>query len=189
MKKLLIVNGSPRKNGSCATITQKVSELASKFDYETENVFVYDLGIGGCKGCNACKKSGSCVQKDCMNDMIAKIRESDMVLFATPVYYAAETGPLKTFVDRLYPMTQFNEEGQMVTDVGKVSKGSVLVAAGAPNGNMLYANVVTRFIDLMRKWGVIDVSGAVIPAADQPNVLESDFVRDYLGEVEFQLEM
>ena len=87
MKKLLIINGSPRKKGCDARVCEEISRLASKYGYESETVWAYDLDIRGCRACMACKSTQKCVQKDCMNDILDKIKASDMLLFATPVYF------------------------------------------------------------------------------------------------------
>ena len=189
MKKLLIVNGSPRKNGCDAKVTAEAAKIAEKYGYESETVWAYDLGIGGCKACMACKKTGNCVQKDCMNDILAKIRDSEMILFATPVYFHAETGPMKTFVDRMYPMMKMNPDRTVTTNVGKLSKVSILVTCGAPDGNMTFANIIARFINVMKMFGVKDVSSGIIPSANPDTVMESPYTKEYLEGLEFQLEM
>lgn len=186
MKKLLMVNGSPRKNGSDTVVCNAVADMAKRFDYESEIVYVNDLDIRGCQACMACKSTGRCVQKDPMNEMIDRIRGSDMVLFATPIYFGAETAQMKTFIDRLYPM--FKEAGS-VPDVGKLSKASIVVTCGTPDGHMTYGNVISRYMHVLKSMGIIDVSGAVIPGAEPDTVLEKEFTKDFISSVEFQLEM
>lgn len=189
MKKLLIINGSPRSDGCNAKLASKASEIASKKDYETEIVNVYDLNLNGCRGCMGCKKTGRCVQKDGMNDVIDRIRESDMLLLTTPVYFSAETGPFKTFVDRLYPCVTFDDDGNRKASLGKVSKISIAVICGKPDGNMTYANIITRYISVMKSFGIVDANGAVIPGAQPDTILESGYARDFLDGFDFQIEM
>ena len=189
MKKLLIINGSPRKNGSDAKVCVEVSKIASKYGYESETLWAYDLGIGGCKACMACKKTQRCVQKDGMNEVLDKIKESDMLLFATPVYFLAETGPIKTFFDRMYPLMMMNPDRTVTSFIGKVKKASIVITCGAPDGNMVFANMVTRFVNVMKMYNVTDVSGVVIPAANPDTVLESPFAKDYFEGLEYQFEM
>ncbi len=189
MKKLLIVNGSPRKQGCDAKVCEEVAKLAAKHGYESETVWAYDLGIGGCRACMACKSTQKCVQKDCMNDILAKIQDADMLLLATPVYFHAETGPLKTFVDRMYPLMRMEPDRTCTSFIGKVKKAAIVVTCGAPDGNMTFANIVTRYMGVLKMYGVTDVSGVVIPMANPDTILESSFLKDYLAEVDFQLEM
>ena len=189
MKKLLIINGSPRKKGCDALVCEKLSEVASKYGYESETLWAYDLGIGGCKACMACKSTQKCVQKDGMNDILDKIKGADMLLFATPVYFHAETGPFKTFIDRMYPLMKMNPDRTVTSFIGNVKKAAIVVTCGAPDGNMTFGNIVSRFMNVMKMYGVTDVSGVVIPSANPDTILESGFLKDYIGEFEFQLEM
>lgn len=186
MKKLLMVNGSPRKNGADTVVCEAISEMAKRYDYESETVYVNDLDIKGCQACMACKKSGKCVQKDCMNDMIDKLKESDMVLFAMPVYFGAESAQMKTFIDRLYPVFK---EMNTVPDMGRLKKASVVATCGAPDGHMTYGSIISRYMHVLKSMGIIDVSGAILPGADPSTILEKEYVQDFLSSVEFQLEM
>ena len=188
MAKLLIINGSPRKNGSDAKVAERAAEIAAEYGYESEKVDIYDLRLNGCMACGACKKTGRCVQKDGMNDLIAKIKDSDMLLLATPVYYGSETGPMKTFIDRLYPLSTVNENGEKVRDIGKVKKVSTLITCGAPQGNMTYASLLPHFISIFKTFGISDTSGVIIPAADPATVLDSDYTKGYFETLRFQLE-
>ena len=189
MKKLLIINGSPRKNGCDAKICAAAAELAAKYDYETETIWAYDLDIGGCRACMACKKNQRCVQKDGMNEILDKIKESDMLLFATPVYFLAETGPFKTFIDRMYPMMCMNPDRTVTSYIGNVKKASIVITCGAPDGNMIFANMIARFANVMKMYHVTDISSVIVPAANPDTVMESSYTKDYLEALSFQLEM
>lgn len=57
-----------------------------------------------CIGCLACQKTGKCVQKDDMADIIGKVQNADVLIFATPIYYYEMSGQLKTFLDRCNPL-------------------------------------------------------------------------------------
>lgn len=189
MKKLMIVNGSPRRNGCDAILASEASRMASEHGYESETVNVYDLNLNGCKGCMGCKKTGRCVQKDGMNDILDRIRGSDMLLLTTPVYFSGETGPFKTFIDRMYPCVTFDDDGNRMASLGNVSKVSIAVICGKPDGNMTYANIMTRYIGVMKMFGVTDAAGAVIPGVEPSTILESGYAKDFLEGFEFQIEM
>ena len=186
MKKLLIINGSPRKKGCDAAVCDEISKMLEGHGYESETVWAYDLGIGGCKACMACKSTQRCVQKDCMNDILDKIKNADALVFATPVYFHAETGPFKTFIDRMYPLMKMNPDRTVTSFIGKPKKVSIVVTCGAPDGNMTFANIVTRYINVLKMYGVTDVSGTVIPSAAPDTVTGSPYFKGYLEELEFQ---
>ena len=107
-KKLLIVNGSPRKNGVDAVISKMIAETVKKYDYETEIVDICSLEINECRACMACKRTGRCAQDDDMTQMYEKIRSCDMLILASPIYFGAETGQMKCFIDRFYSMVRMD---------------------------------------------------------------------------------
>ena len=187
-KKLLIVNGSPNENGADGKIAKMIAEDVKRYDYETEIVTIGKMDINGCRACMACKKTGECVQKDDMTQMYEKIRSSDMIILASPIYFGAETGQMKCFVDRFYPMVRM-QDGQMFVNFGKVSKASILLTCGAPDGIMTYGGVLGRMTKTIRMMGVKDVSGAIIPGTELGNIEGSEIVKDYIESLEFQLEM
>ena len=118
--------------------------------------------------------------------MIGKIKDVDMVLFAMPVYFGAESAQMKMFIDRLYPI--FKEMGT-VPDMGRLKKASVVATCGAPDGHMTYGSIISRYMHVLKSMGIVDVSGAVLPGAEPDTILEKEFVKDFLSSVEFQLEM
>lgn len=188
MRKLLIINGSPRNNGTDALIAKKVAECVKKYNYETEIINVCELKINGCKACMACKKTGSCAQKDDMTGMYAKIKEADMLILASPIYFGAESGQMKCFLDRFYAMVN-NKDGVRTTDIGKVSKASIVLTCGNPNGNMYYSGVLTRLTNMIKSFNITDFSGMIISEASPETVDTSHFVKEYIESIEFQIEM
>lgn len=102
MKKIILVNASPRKNGNAAVIAEKLS--AEIKDAEIK-VFNADKdSINYCIACNACKakETPACIQKDGMGELISKLDACDGMVLLTPIYFDQISGQAKTFVDRLY---------------------------------------------------------------------------------------
>lgn len=106
MSKILVIVGSPRENGNTAALADAFIEGAKEAGHE---IFKYSLAkyeVNGCKGCNACMRTGKCVQNDDMTNIIyPKLLESDVVVMATPIYCYMCTALLKAFVERTYPMS------------------------------------------------------------------------------------
>ena len=101
--KVTAFNGSPRKDGNTAALIKHVFEALQAEGIETELVQVGGNLIHGCKACFGCfeKKDGRCVVRDdIVNDCIAKMRESDGILLASPTYFADITPELKALIDR-----------------------------------------------------------------------------------------
>ena len=187
-KKLLIVNGSPRNNGLDAAIGKMIAATAKNYDYETEIANICDMRINGCRACMYCKTNEGCAQKDDMTQMYEKIRESDMIVLASPIYFGAESGQMKCFVDRFYSMVR-HQDGQRLVNFGKATKGSVLLTCGAKDGAMTYGGVLARMSKVLKSMGVSDLSGTIIAGLTAEEAKGSDIVKDYIQSIEFQLEM
>lgn len=105
MSKVLILMGSPRKNGNTKILCDEFERGAKEAGHETEQVAVRDLKINGCLGCNGCQRNGgTCVQKDDMTDIYEKITAADVIALASPIYYYTWTAQLKAVIDRTYAM-------------------------------------------------------------------------------------
>ena len=143
--RMTVFNGSPRKNGSDARILEEAVRTAEGMGYECETIDVYSLGIGGCRACMACKKTGNCVQKDGMNEILEKIRSSDIIVLASPIYFGAEAGPMKILMDRMYPMVG-THDGSRKPDVGVLKKVNVLLTCADPKGAMTYGSILSRYV-------------------------------------------
>lgn len=105
--KITIFNGSHRgKKGNTHIMVKEFSKGAEQAGAEVENVFLVKKKIHPCRGCLTCwvKTPGKCVIKDDMAELIQKFNESDIVVFATPVYFDNVTGIMKDFMDRLVPV-------------------------------------------------------------------------------------
>ena len=106
MKRILIFNGAPKKNGNTADIINAFSE-AAEAENEVKEFYLQEMDIKGCLDCGGCRRKEKnseepCVQCDSMNDIYPYFREADVIVFASPVYWWDITGTLKTAIDRLY---------------------------------------------------------------------------------------
>lgn len=104
MKRIVIVSSSPRKNGNSEILAQKFAEGAKAAGNEVKYIAVRDVGLKFCTGCLYCRAHGKCVLDDGMNALYKDFQNADILVFATPVYYYAVCGQLKTFLDRLNPL-------------------------------------------------------------------------------------
>ncbi|MDO4619354.1 MAG: flavodoxin family protein [Lachnospiraceae bacterium] len=105
MKKVLIISGSPRKNGNSQLLCEKFAEGAREKGHSVELVRLQDLKIGYCRACDYCMNhDGVCVLHDDMKDLIERYKQADVVVLATPVYFYGISAQMKTFIDRMYPI-------------------------------------------------------------------------------------
>ncbi|MBQ7496547.1 MAG: flavodoxin family protein [Selenomonas sp.] len=102
-KKVLILSGSPRKNGNSDFLCEKFMEGAQTAGHEVEKIFVSSKKIGFCRACYACRGTGKCFQQDDMKEILASILAADVLVMASPVYFYAINGQMKTLIDRTLP--------------------------------------------------------------------------------------
>ena len=100
--KVLLVNGSPHKNGCTYTALSEVAKVLNEEDTKTDIYWIGNKPIGGCIGCFACAKKKQCVFNDIVNDFTAKAAEYDGFIFGSPVYYSGMNGSLMSFMDRVF---------------------------------------------------------------------------------------
>jgi len=102
--KILVLNGSPRPNGNNKGMVNAFQEGAVSAGHHVDVVDVCRLKINGCLACEYChtKGCGECVQKDDMQRVYALLKEAEMLVIASPIYYHGISGQLKCVLDRFY---------------------------------------------------------------------------------------
>lgn len=102
--KVLGIAGSPRKNGNSTSLLRLALEGAAEAGAETTLIRAVDLTVAGCVACDGCKadEDQGCVVDDDMQRVYEQIRESDVIVFASPIYFYGVSSWLKAIVDRLY---------------------------------------------------------------------------------------
>ncbi|WP_294409948.1 flavodoxin family protein [uncultured Ruminococcus sp.] len=103
MSNVVILVGSVRKNGNTARLAQSFAEGAAKSN-NVEIVSVADYNVNPCIGCNSCftREGNQCFQDDDMVQIYEKLRNADVVVIASPVYFYGISAQLKSIVDRLH---------------------------------------------------------------------------------------
>ena len=103
MKKILIFSASPRRRGNSDRLCDAFSQGAVEAGHQVEKIFLRDKSIHYCLGCGVCNTTHQCVQKDDMQDILNKMVEADVLVFATPVYFYTMNAQMKTLIDRTTP--------------------------------------------------------------------------------------
>ena len=101
--KIAILNGSPRKENTAA-MAEAFKQGAEAAGHEVEILQVGKMKINGCLACEYChgKGAGKCIQKDDLEKLMPAYLESDMIVFASPIYYFAPTAQLEAAWQRVY---------------------------------------------------------------------------------------
>lgn len=100
MKKVLVLSSSLRKGSNSETLAQEFAKGAAEAGNKVEVVSLRGKKIAFCTGCLACQKKGKCVIKDDANAITEKMKNAEVIVFATPIYYYEMSGQLKTMLDR-----------------------------------------------------------------------------------------
>lgn len=103
MKKIVLLCGSPRKNGNSDILCNQFAAGAEEAGHRVEKIYLADLEISPCAACYGCRKTGSCVKKDDMELLLARLVEADVLVLATPVYFYSMSAQMKTMMDRTLP--------------------------------------------------------------------------------------
>ena len=99
--KVLLLNGSPHKQGCTFTALCEIANVLNQKNIETEIFYIGADAISPCKDCRACAKLGKCVINDKVNEFLDKAENSDGFIFGSPVYYAHPSGRLLSLLDRV----------------------------------------------------------------------------------------
>ncbi|MEM2088424.1 MAG: flavodoxin family protein [Thermoproteota archaeon] len=102
--KVLGLIGSPRKGSNTDLLVSRILDGASASNHLTEKLYLYELNISPCVDCRRCKKDNfQCVVDDDMQILYCKLKDADMIIFGTPLYWYGPTGKMKLVIDRLRP--------------------------------------------------------------------------------------
>jgi multimeric flavodoxin WrbA len=104
MSKVVVFKGSPRKNGYTSKLVEQVVKGAKSQGAEIIEFDLNDSGIRGCQGCLYCRTHDGCSVKDYLQPMYEAIKEADVFVFSSPIYYYQVTGQARTWLDRTFPL-------------------------------------------------------------------------------------
>ena len=104
MKKIIVISTSLRHGSNSDMLADHFIDGAKSAGNDVEKISLVGKNIQFCKGCMACQKMGRCTIKDDVNDIMAKVLQADVVVWATPIYYYEMSGQMKTLIDRMNAM-------------------------------------------------------------------------------------
>lgn len=130
-KRIVILNGSPRRNGNTSALVREFTKGAENAGNTVIEFFLNSMDIHGCRGCfgGHSSKECPCVQQDDMNKIYPAVRDCDVIVLATPLYYWNMSGQIRTAVDRLFALEE--GDGNLLRGHGRAS---ALLMAAEGNG-------------------------------------------------------
>lgn len=149
MNNIIIINGSPRKNGATAKILYKMKErLSQKENVNVEFIHITDLEINSCMGCCSCYKTGYCYIQDDAEKLSKKISLADGLVIGSPTYASNVSGILKQFIDR----------GHFVIEQLLYNKYTISVVTGENYGSRDTSKILTKLL----KYSGGKISGKIV---------------------------
>ncbi len=103
-KKILVLRGSPRKNGNSAALADQVVKGAREAGATVEEALLDRMSIRPCNACDLCRTKGQCVIQDDMQTLYPMLQEADAIVIASPVYYFTMSAQVKLCIDRWYAL-------------------------------------------------------------------------------------
>lgn len=100
--KVMLINGSPDEKGCTYTALSEVAAVLNKQGIETQIFWIGSQPLAGCSGCGYCRSSGQCVYDDSVNQFKDLAKDADGFVFGCAVHYAAATGAMTSFMDRVF---------------------------------------------------------------------------------------
>ncbi|MHA1576832.1 MAG: flavodoxin family protein [Candidatus Thorarchaeota archaeon] len=122
--KILGINGSPRSKGNTEIFLDAMLAGAEEAGATISSVKLRDLDVSPCRACDSCKRTGECIQKDDMQELLSKMEKSEVWILGTPVYYWGPTAQLKAFIDRWYGISR---------DIFKNRRVALVIPLGSSN--------------------------------------------------------
>ena len=174
--KVLGLVGSPRKGSNTDLLVNAILDGAISNGFTTEKIYLYNVDIGPCVDCKACKQGVfKCALRDDMQTLYPKLIEADVIVFGTPLYWYGPSAKMKLLIDRLRPFTMSKE---------LKNKRAVLVIPSEEGAEA--CNLTVGMFSLSFEYLGVNLVGKLLPKASeraevkrQPLTLKEAFI---LGE-------
>lgn len=167
MAKVLIVDSSFRKNGNSAALSAQVARGAEAAGHSVTRLDIARLEIRPCRACYAClaEKAAGCVQKDGMTEAYPLVREAEVIIYSSPVYWFNLCGQLKQFIDRCFAVAS-RRDAEGKSPFARKALGVVLAFEGDDPFDSGGVNALRSIQDICNYTGA-KWAGAVYGSANE----------------------
>ena len=147
--KIVVVLGSPRPEGNCAILAQKVCDALEARGAEVRKFLVNKMDFKACQGCESCKTtSDHCVLEDEITEVLGAIKKADILVLASPVNWGDISGRLKCFFDRAYSFLNPDSSSRLPS-----GKKAVLILVQAEPEEGEVDDIFPRYEHWLRLYG------------------------------------
>jgi len=175
--KILIINGSPRKNGTIDSLLKSVAEgISGKHDIEY--IYIYDHNIRPCTACMKCRTTGSCILPEDGGHRIGnKLREADALVIGTPVHWGNMSSQLKIFFDRNVPVFMGESRYGFPVPRQKGKPAVIVTACSTPwpfNFIAAESRGAVKAVKEVLHYGGYKIKGIIVKPGSKKNPVISD---------------
>lgn len=146
MSKILVISTSLRKNSNTDILADEFIRGALSSGHEVEKISLRHKTINFCQGCDSCQKIQRCVFRDDASAIVEKMHETDVIVFAAPVYFGGVSGQMQTLLDRTYPLFPWKLDLEQTHKFEKV----YLLTASSGEGYEFTDNVIKKIEDWIK---------------------------------------
>ncbi len=155
---MMIIYASPRKRGNSTTLARIFAQSANDGD-ALKQVYLQDEKLQPCRDCKWCKTHFRCIIDDAMNELCTFFKESQVVCFATPVYWWGVCAQLKLFLDRLYQLQLDDFKGKKL----------FVIATGADALDGVQYRLIREQFEAICEYTGMEFAGYLPVCADDEN--------------------
>ena len=139
--KALLINGSPNEKGCTYTALTEVERTLNKNGIETELLWLGNAPVANCVDCGFCRQQSRCVHDDAVHRVIDELDSISALVVGSPVYYAAASGQLCSFMDRLFHSCGRRMAGKLGASVVSCRRGGASAAFDRLNKYFTISNM------------------------------------------------
>ncbi len=141
---ILILNGATRINGNTDIILKSIITSSENTGVKIKQINLRKKEIGNCNGCYHCENNNKCSINDDMVEVYDEIDNSELLIFASPIYFWGVTGLMKTFIDRLYFYYSSPINKRLIA-----GKKAIIIAPMNMNRDIHKLEIVIKFYDFL----------------------------------------
>lgn len=150
--KILLINGSPNKNGCTNRALEEIKAKLKTHDIDSEIIWLTTNPMQDCISCGKCKTIGKCVFDDVVNQVSQKLDEACGIVIGSPVYYGGPTGRVCSFMDRLCYSAGKKLDGKIGASVVSCRRGGATSAYQRLN---MYFGMLNAVIPTSQYWNQV----------------------------------
>jgi len=176
--KIITLQGSPRKKGNTVTVLSWVEQELIALGHDVESIFLNTKNLKGCLACGKCKEKPDtvgCIQKDDIPEILEKMTQAELVIFASPLYFWGVSAQLKTVIDRTYSLyVDYHQPGH--ASLVDSQRQALLVTGAGPYENNAEATF-TAFGRLQSPHKSVNAGELFIGSCSTPDKID-DSIKD-----------